>query len=95
MSYYAKVREEYKEQLVSITHIDGTARLQTVTKDQNSFIYDLLTEFEKLSGIGVLLNTSFNINGKPLINSYKDGLWMLDNTGLDILSTDQFIVYKQ
>ena len=94
MSYYAKVRPEYKDQLVSITHVDGTARLQTVTRDQNAFIYDLLTEFKKQSGIGVLLNTSFNVNGKPLINTYKDAIYMLDNSGLDNIFTDKFIIHK-
>jgi carbamoyltransferase len=94
MSYYAKVRPEFKDQLVSITHIDETARLQTITREQNPFIYDLLSEFEKESGIGVLLNTSFNVNGKPLINTYKDALYMLDHSGLDNLFLDNFIIHK-
>lgn len=94
MSYYAKVRPEYKDQLISVTHVDGTARLQTVTKEQNSFIYDLLTEFEKVSGLGVLLNTSFNVNGKPLINTYKDAMFMLKNTGLDCIATAEYIIHK-
>jgi carbamoyltransferase len=94
MSYYAYVRPEYKDSLVSITHVDGTARLQTVTREQNPYIYDLLTEFEKMSGIGVLLNTSFNVNGKPLINTYKDALYMLNNSGLDYLFTEKFIIHK-
>lgn len=95
MSYYAKVRPEFKDQLTSITHIDGTARLQTVTREQNTFIYDLLSEFEKKSGIGVLLNTSFNVNGKPLLNTYKDAVYMLENSGLDNLLTENYIIYKQ
>jgi len=95
MSFYAKVRDEYKDALVSITHVDGTARLQTVTREQNAYIYDLLTEFEKVSGIGVLLNTSFNVNGKPLINTYKDALYMLNNSGLDYIFTDKYIIHKQ
>lgn len=95
MSYYAQVREEYRDKLVSITHVDGTARLQTVTRDQNAYIYDLLTEFEKASGIGVLLNTSFNVNGKPLINTYKDANYMLDYSGLDYLFTDKYIIHKR
>jgi carbamoyltransferase len=94
MSFYANVREEFKEPLISITHVDGTARLQTLTREQNPFLYDLLTEFEKESGIGILLNTSFNVNGKPLINTYKDALYMLENSGLDNIFTDKFIVHK-
>lgn len=95
MSYCAKVREEYREQLKAITHIDGTARLQTITKNQNEYIYNILTDFEKISGLGVLLNTSFNINGRPLINTYKDAMMMLDHNNLDYLFTDQFIIHKQ
>jgi carbamoyltransferase len=83
MSFCPKVREEYKSKLPSITHVDGTARVQTVTKEQNKFLYDLLTEMEKITGMGVLLNTSFNIAGKPMVSTIKDAMWMLNNTGLD------------
>jgi len=95
MSFYAKVKEEWKEQLAAITHIDGTARLQTVTYDQNPYLYELLTEFNNLTNFGVLLNTSFNVNGKPLINSYKDALYMLNNSGLDYVFTQKYIIHKQ
>ena len=93
MSFYAQVKEEWKEKLAAITHVDGTARLQTITREQNERVYDLITEFEKLTGLGVLLNTSFNVNGKPLINSYKDALKMLD-CGLDFVYTEKYIVYN-
>jgi carbamoyltransferase len=93
MSYYAFVKPEYRDALAAVTHIDGTARLQTVTKEQNELIYDLLTAFEKQAGLGVLLNTSFNVNGKPLINSYKDALKMLD-CGVDYVFTENYIVYS-
>jgi carbamoyltransferase len=93
MSFYALVRDEWKEKLAAITHVDGTARVQTITREQNERMYDLITAFEKMSGIGVLLNTSFNVNGKPLINSYKDALKMLD-CGLDFVFADNYIVYN-
>ena len=93
MSFYATVRDEWKEKLAAITHVDGTARVQTITREQNERMYDLITAFEKMSGIGVLLNTSFNVNGKPLINSYKDALKMLD-CGLDFVFADNYIVYN-
>jgi len=93
MSFYALVRDEWKEKLAAITHVDGTARVQTITREQNERMYDLITAFEKVSGIGVLLNTSFNVNGKPLINSYKDALKMLD-CGLDFVFADNYIVYN-
>lgn len=95
MSFYCTVKDQWREQLAAITHIDGTARLQTVTREQNTYLYDLLTEFDRIANFGVLLNTSFNINGKPLINTYKDALHMLDKSGINKLFTDDFIVYKE
>lgn len=93
MSFYALVKDEWKEQLKAITHVDNTARVQTVTREQNQYLYDLLTEFDKINNFGVLLNTSFNVNGKPLINTYKDALYMLNNSGLDFLFTENYIIH--
>lgn len=92
MGFNAKIKEKWKYKLEGVTHIDETARIQTITRDQNYKIYDLLTEFKNKTGLGVLLNTSLNINGKPLINSYKDCILMLDS-GLDYIYTDDFIIY--
>lgn len=94
MGFCPKVREEWRETLVSITHIDGTARVQTVTKEQNPWLYDLLTEFEKVSGVGVLLNTSFNVNGKPILSTFKDALKVYDSTDLDGLVLQDYVIYK-
>jgi len=85
MGFCPTVKEEWREKLVSITHVDGTARVQTVTEEQNPWLYNLLTEFEKKSGIGVLLNTSFNVNGKPILSRYSDALWVYDRTEMDCL----------
>ena len=94
MSFAPQVREEYKSVLPSITHIDGTARVQTVTRQQNSFLYDLLTEVEKLTGVGVLLNTSFNVDGKPILSTIKDALHILETTELDGLIVENTLIVK-
>jgi len=94
MSFCPKVRDEWKEKLVSITHVDGTARVQTVTKEQNPWLYELLTEFEKKCGFGVLLNTSFNINGKPLISKYSEAFTVYKKTELDCLLLEEFYFTK-
>ncbi|MFW6007784.1 MAG: carbamoyltransferase C-terminal domain-containing protein [archaeon] len=86
MSFAPLVREEYREQLSSITHVDNTARVQTVTKKQHKFFYDLLTEFD-----GVLLNTSFNIRGNPILTRIKDALYALDNTTLDYVYIEGYL----
>lgn len=76
MNMAVDVKPEWRKTLHAITHIDNTARLQAV--DQPGFIYDLLSLYD-----GVLLNTSFNLGGKPICNSITHGLYMLENTALD------------
>lgn len=83
MIFVANVREEWRDKIPAITHEDNTARLQTITRNQNPLIYDLLGEFEKLSGHGVLLNTSFNVDGKPILSRLSDALKILRDTKLD------------
>ena len=94
MGFCPKVREEWREVLVSITHVDGTARVQTVTREQNEWLYDLLTEFEKKSGVGVLLNTSFNVDGKPILSTYQDALEVFNRTQLDGLVLSDYFIKK-
>ena len=89
MSFAPTVREEYREKLQSITHIDNTARLQTVTREQHSFFYDILCEMENQDLIPVILNTSFNIKGKPILTRYSSAFEALETTDLDYLFLDK------
>ena len=83
MSYSCTVKNKYKLELYSIIHADETARVQTITREQNRILYDLLTEMDKQNIVPVLINTSFNVQGKPILNSYKDAFHMLEQTALD------------
>lgn len=94
MSFCPTVKKEWRNKLVSITHVDNTARVQTVTKEQNPWLYNLLTEFEKVSGVGVLLNTSFNVNGKPILSRYSDAINVYKNTKMDCLLLQDFYFKK-
>ena len=94
MSFCPKVREEWKEKLGAITHVDGTARVQTVTREQNEWLYDLITDFEKETGIGVLLNTSFNVDGKPVLSTVKDAFTILERTEMDCLLIKDYYIRK-
>ena len=94
MSFCPQVKEEWREKLVSITHVDGTARVQTVTKEQNEFLYNLITEFEKITGVGVLLNTSFNVDGRPILSTVKDALQVFNSTQMDCLLIEDFYFRK-
>ncbi|HEY4528228.1 MAG TPA: carbamoyltransferase C-terminal domain-containing protein [Candidatus Paceibacterota bacterium] len=85
MSVICYTKEEYREKLPSITHVDGTARIQTINESQNPLIYKALKEFEKLSGYPIFLNTSFNPAGEPILNYASVALEMLDKTDLDLV----------
>lgn len=94
MSFCPKVKEEWKDKLAAITHVDGTARVQTVTREQNEWLYDLLTKFEEKTGIGVLLNTSFNVDGKPILSTVRDAFTILEKTELDCLVIENYYIQK-
>tara|TARA_R100000008_G_scaffold4749_1_gene2971 strand:- start:11094 stop:12671 length:1578 start_codon:yes stop_codon:yes gene_type:complete len=95
MSFAPVVKKEYQEVLPAITHIDGTSRLQTVTREDHEVFYDLLTEFGKISDTNVLLNTSFNIRGFPILTTIADALHVLDNTELDYVVVENYLFSKE
>jgi len=94
MSFCPKVKDEWKDKLGAITHVDGTARVQTVTREQNEWLYDLLTKFEEETGVGVLLNTSFNVDGKPILSTCKDAFTILEKTEMDCLIIEDYYFKK-
>lgn len=93
MSFSAHVRSKYQEQLASITHIDYSARIQTINRHNNYWYYTLLYDM-KQTGLPVLLNTSFNIRGNPIINTIKDAFYVLDNTQMDFLLIEGYLFSK-
>jgi carbamoyltransferase len=88
------VREDKKDVIPAITHVDGSARIQTVRQDTNPRYHELLSEFGQLSGVPVLLNTSFNVMGEPIVESPVDALRCFFTTGLDVLVINDFIISK-
>ena len=94
MSFSPKVKPEWREKLPSITHVDGTARVQTITKEQNKLLYDIITLIKEKTGVGVLLNTSFNVNGKPILSTYKDAFEIFHTTKLDSLIIKDLYIHK-
>ena len=91
MSYAPVVREEYRHKLPSITHEDGTARLQTVTKQQHEVFWSILQEMKGRNTTPVILNTSFNIKGFPILTTIKDALHVLDNTEMDYVVVEGYL----
>ena len=85
MLLIVRVRPEWHSRLAAITHVDGTARVQTVSADTDPLLVELLAEFEKLSGLPILLNTSFNGPGEPIVASPEDAVRTFIRTGMDDL----------
>lgn len=94
MTYTAEVRDEYKEVIPAIVHVDGTGRIQTVTRQQNEFLYDLLTEFDKNADHGVLLNTSFNVDKKPILTRLSEALHILKTSKMDAVYYNGKLVFR-
>lgn len=88
------VHPDKRDVIPAITHVDGTARLQTVAPHAHERFYRLIKEFEKLSGVPVLLNTSFNIMDQPIVESPVNAIRCFFSTGLDVLSIGDFLVEK-
>jgi carbamoyltransferase len=94
MSYAPTVKPEFKEQLSSIVHADNSTRLQTTTKEQHEIFYDILSELYNRGFTSVILNTSFNINGLPILSTLEDAFYVLDNTQMDYVVTHNKIFKK-
>jgi carbamoyltransferase len=89
-----QVRPEWKDRIPAIVHVDGTARVQTVRREHNDRMYDLLVEFEKLTGVPVLVNTSFNIKGEPIVETPQHAMNCFIYTGIDYLALHNTLVAK-
>ncbi|MFQ5621298.1 MAG: carbamoyltransferase [Candidatus Nanoarchaeia archaeon] len=88
------VRQVYHDKIPSVTHVDGSGRLQSIRKEQNELYYDLIKEFGKHSGIPILINTSFNIRGEPIVCTPNDAYRCMMGTGIDYLIAGNFIVKR-
>ena len=88
------VLPEKRDIIPSVTHVDGTGRVHSVEKDMDPLYYKLIAEFEKLTGVPVVLNTSFNIKEEPIVCTPKDALRCFYTTGLDDLVIGDFLLSK-
>ncbi|MGH7281923.1 MAG: carbamoyltransferase C-terminal domain-containing protein, partial [Polyangiaceae bacterium] len=95
MSGVFPVKPEWREKLAAITHVDGTARVQTVERAKAPKFYALLEKYGKKSGIPILLNTSFNLAGEPIVTRAVEGYSTLRRCGIDVLIAGRYIVSKK
>lgn len=91
--YMSRIMPVKSDKIPGVTHIDGTARIQTLTREQNPRYYDLINEFYKITGIPMLLNTSFNCK-EPIVETPDDAIATFKRTELDLLVINDYIVRK-
>jgi carbamoyltransferase len=95
MSGVFPVRPEWRAQLAAITHVDGSARLQTLERDMAPRLYAVLEAYGRRSGMPVLLNTSFNVAGEPMVNRALEGYSTFRRCGIDALVAGKTLVLKR
>src|SRR4029077_6801961 len=88
-----KIKPHQRERIPTVTHQDGTGRLQTVERDVNPLYWNLISNFEKLTGVPVLINTSFNEN-EPIVASPKQALDCFLRTQMDVLVIGPYLLLK-
>jgi carbamoyltransferase len=94
MLLVAQVRPE-RRVVPSVTHVDGSARIQTVTREENPLFYDLIAEFDRRTGCPVIINTSFNVRGEPIVCTPGDAYVCFMRTNMDVLVMGNFLLYKR
>lgn len=95
MSFVYPVKESKRKLLPAVTHVDGSGRLQTIRKEANPRYYGVIKEFEKLSKVPVLVNTSFNIRGEPIVMTPEHAYRCFTGTGIDYLAMDTFLIKRE
>jgi carbamoyltransferase len=90
----AQVRPEKRNVIPSVTHVDGSARPQTVEREINPLYYHLIDEFGKITGVPVIMNTSFNLRGEAIVHTPTDALRTFFSSGMDALIIGSFLVEK-
>lgn len=88
------VKQEKRQRVPAIVHVDGTGRVQTLTPENNGRFYELVSKFYAKTGVPMVLNTSFNRMGEPIIETPVDAIACLLNTGLDCCVFEDRIVFK-
>jgi carbamoyltransferase len=95
MTLTFQVRPEKKEAIAAAVHIDGSARVQSVTREQNERYYDLIKSFGAKTGVPAVLNTSFNLKGETIVNTPFDAIRTFYTSGLDALILDRYLIVKR
>jgi carbamoyltransferase len=95
MTFVLDVKEDKQDILGAVTHVDGTARIQSVSRQTNPKYWQLIDEFRKITGIPILLNTSFNNNVEPIVNTFEEAMVCYLTTQINYLVVDDYLIRKK
>src|SRR3990170_4123707 len=95
MVFVLPVKPQVRELLGAVTHVDGSARVQSVRREENPLFHSLIGAFGRLTGVPVVLNTSFNNNAEPIVDSVDDAVVTLLTTGLHALIVGDWLVSRR
>jgi carbamoyltransferase len=87
-------RPSHRERIAATVHVDGSCRVQTVSPADNAGFYDVISAFERITGVPVVLNTSFNVAGSPIVETPLDAVRCFNETAIDVLALGPFILTK-
>jgi carbamoyltransferase len=94
MLFVYDIKPSKKKKIPAVCHVDGTARIQTVNRDQNSLYYDLIKAFKEITGVPILVNTSFNTRGEPIVCTPRDAVECFWTSPFDALVINSFLLEK-
>ena len=94
MTITCNVKPHWRERIAAVVHVDGSARPQIIARDANPLYYDVLSAFERASGLPVLVNTSFNVHEEPIVNTPAECVRALTDGRIDFVVTNQGIYIR-
>jgi carbamoyltransferase len=94
MLFVHNVKPQWRDRIPAVTHVDGTARVQTVHADTEPLVAGMLAEFEKLTGLPVVVNTSLNTAGRPMVDTPREAMELFGSAPVDLLVMGPFVVHR-
>ncbi|MET7968277.1 carbamoyltransferase C-terminal domain-containing protein [Micromonospora sp. NPDC005305] len=95
MLFVHRVRAEWRDRIPAVTHVDGTARVQTVHPETEPLVAELLAEFERRTGLPVVVNTSLNTAGRPMVDTPREAMELFGSAPVDLLALGPFAVHRR
>jgi carbamoyltransferase len=95
MLFVHQVRDDWTDRIPAVTHVDGTARVQTVHPESEPLVAEMLTEFERLTGLPVVVNTSLNTAGRPMVDTPREAMELFGSAPVDLLALGPFAVRRR